>query len=440
MIVEIEKSAASVFPSLDYNEEKVLGGVAELVGYANLRSLSREDVYALFERYESASIRPVREKSFHMSVNPSGTDGCTQEQVLSFIAGLMEHLGYGAQPYLVYRHFDIEREHYHVVSVRVNREGRKIDNYYEKRRASAYMQTVARRYGFTVPERGERVRQAEDLMVGGREQAVGFRFNPRKGVAAQMRALFSRALTYDYGSLPQLVCILEDFGLKASVRHDGSAPQMTLQGLGKDGSPVTEVFSEEDLGEPLHERARAALFPNGERHRRRFREKERVRGLVGFAFSLSRSEGHFVNILRNKGIHVHLSRTEASGDIFGVTFVDHVTRSVFKASELRDVLSVRMMQEALASGKWRAEERGHAMGTYVRSSRAQARADAIRLRDLHAGVVARVLRPVGQPAGASWSGRDRPPTEEELRERRDAEKSGSLFADFEDRRYEEKIR
>ena len=437
MIVEIEKPRASVESALDYNEGKVLHGVAELVGYANMDSTAREDIYALFGRYENAARYPTREKSFHASVNPSETDGCSQEQVLSFIAGLMEELGYGAQPYLVYRHFDIEREHYHVVSVRINREGKKINNYYEKQRASAYMRKVARRFDFSTVEKGERVRMAEDISTESRRRAP-HRFDARKGVSLQMKELFRRALSYDFDSFAQLSCILEDFGLRACQKSGGATPKLTLQGLDRKGDPVTEVFSEEDLDEPLHSKMSLALEAARGHLRLRYREKERVRSLVSFAFEISRSEGHFVNILRGKGIMTHFSRTKGSGDIFGVTFVDHVTRTVFKASELRDVLSIRKMQEAVASGKWRAEDRGRARSSYVRQSREAAREYALRLRDLHVGVVARVLRPVGQPHGASWSGKVRP-TKEQLEDKFEEEMGGAFDVSFKDRRYEEKI-
>ena len=52
MIVEIESPRPSCRPSLDYNEGKVLHGVAELVGYANMEDVTREGIYALFGRYD----------------------------------------------------------------------------------------------------------------------------------------------------------------------------------------------------------------------------------------------------------------------------------------------------------------------------------------------------------------------------------------------------
>ena len=427
MIVEIEKPRPSCRASLDYNEDKVLRGVAELVAYANMPSSAKEDIYGFFERCELTR-NYVAEKSFHASVNPSAIDTCTEEDVLGFVSAMMGHLGYGSQPYLVYRHFDIEREHYHVVSVRVDRSGRKINNYYEKRRVSAFMREVAARYGFTVAEKGSSVALRDDLGTERRPRAA--RFNPRKGVASQLLSIYGTALCYDHDSFRQLSAILEDYGVKAALVEGSGAPSISLQGFGRSGRPTTEVFSEAVLGEPLHAKAAAAWKENGKSHSLRSREKERVRRLVGFAFGLSRSESHFVNILRNIGIGVHLSRTTNTGEVFGMILVDHTTRTVFKASELRDILSVRMMRDAVATGKWRHEDRGAGRISYVRSSRAAAREDALRLRDLHVGAVARILKPVGQPQGASWSGRA--PSEGPKGGRKEGN-AGSKDADFRER-------
>jgi hypothetical protein len=49
----------------------------------------------------------------------------------------MKHLGYGNQPYLVYKHADLERVHFHIVSTRIDCEtGKKIKDNYEKKKHS----------------------------------------------------------------------------------------------------------------------------------------------------------------------------------------------------------------------------------------------------------------------------------------------------------------
>ena len=437
MIVSIEKPRLSSGPSLDYNEGKVLEGVAELVGYANMQSVASQDIYSLFQRNENGARYATVEKSFHASVNPSATDRCSQDQVLSFINALMEHLGYGSQPYLVYRHFDIEREHYHVVSTRIKEDGRKINNYFEKRRATEFMRSHQHEFGFTVAKKGERVLEREDISEPYGKDYVP-RLDLRKERYTQLRDIFTRALSYDFNSIAQLQCVLEDLGVKATLTTSDDGSHLLLQGLDRRGNPATDVVSERSLGMPLYSQAMMAIRGN-DSHRHRLRERERVKSLVGFAFDVSRSQGHFVNILSKKGIKVHLARTEDSGDVFGVTFVDHTTKTVFKASEVRGLFSVKKMQEAVSTGKWRAEDRGLERNSFVRDSRASARRQTTRQRDESASAIARLLTPAGQPRGASWSGHVAP-TDEERRAKWDEGTAGAMYVDFDDHRYDIKIK
>ena len=68
MIVEIESSRPSCGPSLDYNEGKVLRGVAELVAYANMEDVSAEAVRGTFTRLENRSARSAEGRSLRPSI------------------------------------------------------------------------------------------------------------------------------------------------------------------------------------------------------------------------------------------------------------------------------------------------------------------------------------------------------------------------------------
>ncbi len=59
----------------------------------------------------------------------------------------MEALGYGKQPYIVFKHNDIAREHIHIVSLRVNDKGQKINDKFEGRRSKKITDTLERKYG-----------------------------------------------------------------------------------------------------------------------------------------------------------------------------------------------------------------------------------------------------------------------------------------------------
>ena len=47
----------------------------------------------------------------------------------------MRKLGYGDQPYLVYKHEDIDRHHIHIVGLRVDENGKPLNDRFEHRRS-----------------------------------------------------------------------------------------------------------------------------------------------------------------------------------------------------------------------------------------------------------------------------------------------------------------
>ena len=68
---------------------------------------------------------------FQVSLNPSPEDRLTDGQFRDIAQEYMERMGYGNQPYIVFKHKDISREHLHIVSLRVDEQGRKINDSHE---------------------------------------------------------------------------------------------------------------------------------------------------------------------------------------------------------------------------------------------------------------------------------------------------------------------
>ena len=78
----------------------------------------------------------------------------------------MERMGYGQQPYIVFKHKDISREHLHIVSLRVDENGRKISDSHEYDRSMSVLRELERKYGLHLaPEKDsvqrERLREPD---------------------------------------------------------------------------------------------------------------------------------------------------------------------------------------------------------------------------------------------------------------------------------------
>lgn len=78
-----------------------------------------------FEPYLAAN-RRTEKPVIHISLNPHPDDVLTDEQLTAIGQEYMEKMGYGNQPYIIYRHEDIGRSHIHIVSCVLTSRERKL--------------------------------------------------------------------------------------------------------------------------------------------------------------------------------------------------------------------------------------------------------------------------------------------------------------------------
>lgn len=394
MVVKINAPTPHCSTTVQYNERKVAEGKAAVVYSQGLDN--PEKPLETFERYERGS-RRCEKLSFHMSINPSKTDRMTREQIVTFARELMKGMGYGDQPFIIYRHNDIDREHYHVVSVRVDKDGRKIPDRQEHRRCQKLMNGLAPQYGFSIGK-GQSKQEKQPIRiegpildfgpVSGPELPLGFdspeafeeflknhpppeippfveekkedervdyqRFDPEKGdYMRQIEDLVLQAWKYHFTTGEQFKILMRQFGVDVDYQAVRGKPMLTFAGINpKTGRKCTAPIPSKDLNVPtiMEIKQRAADC----KKEKRKREQERVANLARIALKYGKSELHLRRILRKKNIGIILSRTK-DGIIFGVTIVDHQTRCLFKASELNGI-SAGQFEEARMT-KWPLEDR-----------------------------------------------------------------------------------
>lgn len=100
----------------------------------------------------------VKKKCLHISFNPSFDDyqKLGDKTIRQEIRNMMEHLGYGRHSYFVYKHRDLERVHFHVVSTRIDRQtGRKIKDNHEKQKMQKFVQELEQKYKLTTKQTKE---------------------------------------------------------------------------------------------------------------------------------------------------------------------------------------------------------------------------------------------------------------------------------------------
>jgi len=155
MVIVIHQTA-DTRNALLYNEQKVKEGVATFFHSANTLSLNpflydHNHRMKILLDIESRNSK-VKNKCLHISFNPSNTDckKMDEKTIRHEISKMMEQMGYGNQPYFVYKHKDLDRVHYHVVSTRIEKEtGKKIKDNYEHQKMQRFIGELEQKYGLT---------------------------------------------------------------------------------------------------------------------------------------------------------------------------------------------------------------------------------------------------------------------------------------------------
>ena len=136
--------------ALGYNFKKVEKGEASILLAHGLYQ-NKEEHYTMAEVFaDMQALIPekcrTKKTVFHCSLNPHPDEKLSDEQLTQIAKEYMEALGYGNQPYIVFKHNDIAREHIHIVSLRIDGEGKKINDKFEKRRSKQITDTLEKKY------------------------------------------------------------------------------------------------------------------------------------------------------------------------------------------------------------------------------------------------------------------------------------------------------
>ena len=194
--------------ALGYNFKKVEKGEASILLTAELYQdkdgrYTMEEVFADMEALIPKKCR-TKKTVFHCSLNPHPDERLSDELLVQIAKEYMEALGYGKQPYIVFKHSDIAREHIHIVSLRIDGEGKKINDKFEKRRSKQITDALERKYSL-IPSSKVTDREMEEV-----SKIDTTKGNIKEKVAETLRSVLKH---YKFCSLGELNGILTAYNL-----------------------------------------------------------------------------------------------------------------------------------------------------------------------------------------------------------------------------------
>lgn len=276
----------------------------------------------------------------HISLNPDIKDSLTDEQLSEVAAKYMDRMGWGGQPYIVFKHSDIEREHIHIVSVQVTPDGKKINDKLRNERSVAITEELEKEYGL-YPAKGQK--RSEQWQFTPVDQTKG---NLKKQIAAIVKPAASMYRFQTLGEFRALLS-LYNIGIEEVRGEREGKPYRGLlytalnaNGKKAEAKPLKSSILGKTVGFDALEKQMERSGGKIEKDKTR----ERLRHRVAEAFLDAPTESRVRENLRASHIDLYLRRND-TGRITGVTFIDHESRCVLNGSRLGKEYSANALNE-----------------------------------------------------------------------------------------------
>ena len=322
----------SLYGALAYNGEKINGAKGRLLTTNRIYNdgTGTVDIRKAMEGFLACMPEHTRVEKpvLHISLNPHPDDVLTDGQLAEIGREYMQRLGYGNQPYLVFKHEDIGRHHIHIVSLRVDSEGRKVSDKFEYRRSKEITELLEQKYGLH-PAEGRK--KGEEWQLKPVDVAKG---DIKRQIACTLKPLLE---LYSFRTMGELRALLSlyNIGVEEVKGEIGGRTYHGILYTALDGNGET-------VATPIKS-SRLGRTAGAQQLDRKMREsaariksdpcRERLRPLVAEALRRSVDERDFRSRLAKEQIDLVLRRN-GTGRIYGVTFIDHRSRTVLNGSRL----------------------------------------------------------------------------------------------------------
>ena len=341
----------SIEAALNYNEKKMQKGKAVCLHAANyLKDAKLMNFYQKLAGFERMNILNERAttKTLHVSLNFSPSEKLQDEKLLKIAELYMSKIGFGEQPFLVYKHEDAGHPHIHIVSTTIKADGSRINTHNIGRNQSEKARKeIEQQVGLVKAERQAELRNS-GIKPMDAEKVIYGKHETKRAVANTVGAVFSQ---YKFTSLPEFNAALKQFNVIADRgKEEGRIYKnrgLVFRVLDADGNKVGVPIKASSIGcKPTLDNLEKKFETN-----ETLREplKQRTKAAIDETLPLSNnSMTNLAKQLEKRNIYL-LLRQNAEGRLYGITFVDNSTKCVFNGSDLGKGYSASAIQSKLAA-------------------------------------------------------------------------------------------
>ena len=329
MIAKISPLSKDLMKTLTYNFRKVDRDQADILLSGQLSADGRLTAERVFREMTAYIPSGARTKNivFHASINPRPDEPLSDDRLRTIAREYLCRLGYGDQPFIVFKHRDIAREHIHLVSTRVRHDGSKIRDTMEHVRSTRIMRSLEAKFGLlpSSPSRKEGVSaqpSAVDIDAG----------DIKRQVATAVKYVLER---YAFQSVGEMNLLLARFRVTAeevkTERKGRPFDGIVYAATDADGHKICTPIKASEIGRQV---SYAALRRHFEQSKSVVRERSgAIRRAIADVMQTSPDRAEFIDRMRGHGIET-VTRINAAGRLYGITFIDDANGIAVNGSRL----------------------------------------------------------------------------------------------------------
>jgi hypothetical protein len=337
----------SIRRALNYNEQKMKEGKAECI-YAHhfLKEANQLNYYDKLNRFQSLINLNKRAttNTIHISLNFGLEEKIEREKLAEIASVYMEKIGFDQQPYLVYQHLDAGHPHIHIVSTNIQKDGKRISLHnIGRNQSNTARKEIEAAYNLQRAEKQEKAESQEIRSVNAQKMAYG-RSATKRGITNVLDAILPQ---YKYASLAELNAILKLYNLAADrgkeegiiYQKRGLIYRVLDENGNKIGVPIkaSSIYNKPTL-EFLEKR-----FTENEILKQEFRKNIKT-SIDWVMIKPPKDLQAFKQALEKEKISLIIRQNE-NGVIYGLTYIDHNTKSVFNGSDIGKDYSAKAILE-----------------------------------------------------------------------------------------------
>lgn len=318
---------SSLYGALAYNGEKINEEHGRVLG-ANKIVMPADgniNIGAMAENFKAFMPKMGKTKKpvLHISLNPHPDDRLTDQDFEILAREYLDKLGFGEQPYIIYKHEDIDRHHIHIVTVNVNEQGKRLDQSFLFRRSKKITNELEEKYGL---HKAQREKVSPDTPIN--------KIDPNGDIKRQVQNTVKLVgMRWQFQSIGEYNAILGLYNVKCELT-DGKVNGREYHGLvyfatDDNGNTIATPLKASRLGKFA---SRTAIENKFERDKDRIDVKPTKR-LVTDVMAAATGKDDFIAKLKAKGIDLVL-RYNDDGRLYGATYVDHNNHVSLNGSRL----------------------------------------------------------------------------------------------------------